>query len=555
MFASSITENQIIAGIITIAFFVITWFLPNFSEIFMPLSLINMFNKFPSGLMAVTEIVSYVTCTILFVILTILVLQKRKSEKRKAISALIIGIAFVLLFMAINLVIEKLDLQDIDLTKNKLFTLSDTSKQQLQKIDTEVTIYLVGFGEDSSLRDLSVQYTRANEHIKVEIIEDMNQRADLKQKYNITEESQMIFIETKENTKQLSLEDLYTYDYTTFQQIDITEEKITNAIVDVTRQDKPHLYVLTGHNEYNLSQEQNKLEQAIINEGNEISTLDLLVTGKVPEDTDLLIIQSPQKDYLTQEIEMITNYISAGGKILWLNDPLLTGEKFPNLQAILDQFGVTFADGIIIEQDENKIALQSPNYIIPNIATTTATKDIARDGGILLANASRIILVDDEELERLQVIPTIILTSSNQALFRTEIQNTTYAKISSDEEGSFIIGASLEKKISSGEEENAKTATLYVISSNFFVTDYPINIQDMQVPLIDFYNNKDYLLNTIAELTEREEGIHLRKDTGVISYTATQSQHNIIRSIIVVYPLVMISLGIIIWHMRNKRLC
>lgn len=106
MFASSITENQIIAGIITIAFFVITWFLPNFSEIFMPLSLINMFNKFPSGLMAITEIVSYVTCTILFAILTILVLQKRKSEKRKAIPALIIGTTFVLLFMTINLVVD-----------------------------------------------------------------------------------------------------------------------------------------------------------------------------------------------------------------------------------------------------------------------------------------------------------------------------------------------------------------------------------------------------------------------------------------------------------------
>ncbi len=48
MFASSITENQIIAGVVTIAFFIITWFLPNFSTILEPLSLINMFDKFPS---------------------------------------------------------------------------------------------------------------------------------------------------------------------------------------------------------------------------------------------------------------------------------------------------------------------------------------------------------------------------------------------------------------------------------------------------------------------------------------------------------------------------
>lgn len=81
MFASSITENQIIAGVITIGFFIITWFLPNFSDIFMPLSLINMFDKFPSGLIAIQEIVTYITFTIFFVILTIIVLQRRKSVK------------------------------------------------------------------------------------------------------------------------------------------------------------------------------------------------------------------------------------------------------------------------------------------------------------------------------------------------------------------------------------------------------------------------------------------------------------------------------------------
>ncbi len=47
MFASSLTENQIIAGILTIGFFIITWFLPNFSDIFMSISLIQMFDKFP----------------------------------------------------------------------------------------------------------------------------------------------------------------------------------------------------------------------------------------------------------------------------------------------------------------------------------------------------------------------------------------------------------------------------------------------------------------------------------------------------------------------------
>ena len=81
MFASSLTENQIIAGVITIGFFIITWFLPNISEIFAPLSLINMFNKFPSGLIAIEEIVTYISYTIFFVLLTLIILQRRKSVK------------------------------------------------------------------------------------------------------------------------------------------------------------------------------------------------------------------------------------------------------------------------------------------------------------------------------------------------------------------------------------------------------------------------------------------------------------------------------------------
>ena len=81
MFASSITENQIIAGVITIGFFILTWFLPNFSTIFKPLSLVTMFDKFPLGLIALEEIISFVSFTIFFVLITIIVLQRKKSVK------------------------------------------------------------------------------------------------------------------------------------------------------------------------------------------------------------------------------------------------------------------------------------------------------------------------------------------------------------------------------------------------------------------------------------------------------------------------------------------
>lgn len=79
--ASSVTENQIIAGIITIGFFILTWFLPQFNSAFSNFSLINMFSKFPTGQIDIADTVTFVTFTITCLVLTIIVMQRRKSVR------------------------------------------------------------------------------------------------------------------------------------------------------------------------------------------------------------------------------------------------------------------------------------------------------------------------------------------------------------------------------------------------------------------------------------------------------------------------------------------
>lgn len=451
------------------------------------------------------------------------------------------------IFIGINILVQKLDLQDIDVTKNKLFTLSESSINQAKSVNEELKIYLIGFGEGNSLEDLVKQYTKQNDKITYESIEDIQDRVDLKSKYGITDETQVIILETNSKNKILTIDDLYTYDYTTYTQIDVTEEKLTNAIVDLTIKDKPKIYFLTGHNEYGINTDMTMLKAYLENEVNEIATLNLLVTNNVPEDTDLLVISSPQKDMLDTELEMITNYINDCGKILWMNDPTFKGETLPNFEKLSGLFGAKFEDGIILEQDASKMALQSPNYIIPNITSTKATKDIATDGGILLINASKIKIEDDEKLDELNVTSEEILTTGDTALFRKDATNTSTSKISSDEQGSFTIGAKLTKTI------DDKEAVMYVLSNNFFVVDYPITVGSSQTYPIMFYNNKDYILNTIAELTNREDTISIRKDTGVITYTATEAQDRIIKIVITVIPALIIVIGIVIWFIRRRK--
>ena len=85
MFASSLTENQIIASVLTIGAFIAMWFLPSLdigiSEILKQFSLINMFDKFPTGVISLPEVFTFVSFSILFILLTIIVLQRRKSIK------------------------------------------------------------------------------------------------------------------------------------------------------------------------------------------------------------------------------------------------------------------------------------------------------------------------------------------------------------------------------------------------------------------------------------------------------------------------------------------
>ena len=79
--ASSITENQIVAGVITIGFFILTWFLPNFSSAFSNFSLINLFTKFPSGQIDIADMVTFIAFTVMCLVLTIIVMQRRKSVR------------------------------------------------------------------------------------------------------------------------------------------------------------------------------------------------------------------------------------------------------------------------------------------------------------------------------------------------------------------------------------------------------------------------------------------------------------------------------------------
>ncbi len=76
MFASTLTENQIIAAVISIVFFIYNWFMAGTSY-----SLINMFSKFPYGQIDIADTITFVTFIAMLLIISIIILQRRKSVR------------------------------------------------------------------------------------------------------------------------------------------------------------------------------------------------------------------------------------------------------------------------------------------------------------------------------------------------------------------------------------------------------------------------------------------------------------------------------------------
>ena len=81
MFASSLTENQIIAGVLTVGFLVISLFAESISPVLSGLTLIEYYLQFAQGVISIENTISLVLFTFVFMSLTMIVMQRRKLVK------------------------------------------------------------------------------------------------------------------------------------------------------------------------------------------------------------------------------------------------------------------------------------------------------------------------------------------------------------------------------------------------------------------------------------------------------------------------------------------
>ena len=267
-----------------------------------------------------------------------------------------------------------------DVTDQQTMTPSEESKEIIRGIDENVTIlYLAGdAAADPWVEELAGNYAALNRHITYQRVDPAAMGA------GTGAEGTLMVVSAKRNAV-IQTEDLYAYSYDlmyyymygqliangkTF----VADEALVNALVYVTDDDMPVVYMLRGHGENSLG---SMALAQIQNQNVDMKTLTL--TDQVPEDAKAIVLCAPKIDLSDAEAEMLKTYLAAGGDLVLLTDYAL-GEM-SNLRSVMAHYGMKAEDGVILDIGTGYCYQAGyPQYLTPDVAAHPVTDQILSVG-------------------------------------------------------------------------------------------------------------------------------------------------------------------------------
>jgi len=559
IFASSLTESQIVSAVISFGFLFLGYMMTNISSLISEggnwitkilncYDLYTPFGSFMTGTLDFSKAIYFLTIILLFLFFTVMVIQKRRwsmSVKRIGLGAFSFGTIILAVAAAwgLNYGFSCLptDYTTIDVTYNKMFSLTDQTKNYVKDLDMDVAIYVLSseVGADSTLSETLGRYDDLSKHITVKYISD-SETPDFYKKYtDKAPTNNSLIVVSDKRSRIIDYDDIYEYeyDYTNYSSSISAydaEGKITSALEYVTMDSDqmPKVYILSGHNEVTLG---NKFVEALDKANINHEELTLLKNDSVPEDAQLLIINGAKSDLSNDDLTKIKAYLDNGGTVL-LNTSYDT-TNVPNQEKLMADFGITKNSGIVMENDLNYVYGNTAYYLLPEVLSNKYTSGI-NNGYVFAPYACGLTI--DEENENYSFVT--ILESTAEAVSKTNTEAATTSKFEEgDIEGPFYIGVASTR--------TDKPGTLIAFGSIDIFTDEANEIVSGSNATMF-----DGILNTHVILNEDALPVIESKTYTVPSLVIT-SALGILYGLLVmiIIPITLIVLGIIIWVSRKKR--
>ncbi len=354
-----------------------------------------------------------------------------KTSRNGAMSMGMIAIV-ICIVVVINLIVGQLPerIRNLDLTDNKLYEISDTSREILGNLDknVEIKVLAVKDSADDRIKTFLSKYAALSDKLDVEWIDPVQHPSAL-EKYDTSSNSIVVSCPDTDKSTTISFNDILVVDemsyYTTGSTEPVSfdgEGQMTSAINYVISDTSKNIYRTTGHGEGTLGSNVTDLMDKM---NLKINELNLLMENKIPEDCDLLMMYAPTKDLTKDEAKLVEDYLQSGGKVY-----LILGaveDSLPNLEGVMKTYGLEMADGYIADPD--RCYQGNYYYIFPELSLSEKLADNISSQMVLLVN-SRGMTTTDAARDGITVNP--FMTSSDSAHAVTA---------DGDEEGSYIMGA------------------------------------------------------------------------------------------------------------------
>lgn len=454
-------------------------------------------------------------------------------------------VIFVAIVVVINMIVGKLPSKytQIDISDQQLYSIGDETKKVLKNLDKDITIYQIAQSgsEDENISNLLQKYADESKHVKVELKDPVVSPKFVSEYTSDQVASNSLIVVCGDRNKVVNYNDMYqsTMDYNTYSYKTTGfdgEGQITSAIAYVTTENLPILYTLEGHGEKDLD---SSIKEDIQKANMEIKSLNLISEGSVPDDAACLLIDSPSSDISEDEKTALLDYLENGGKAMIFSD--YTESELPNFATVLENYGVKTAEGIVFEGDNQHYGMQMPYYLLPTVNSTDASSETASSGYyIIMPYAQGIQKLDDV---RDTVTIDDILTTSDSAYSKTNLQSETLEKEDGDVSGPFALGVSIKEDVGDGKE----TQIIYYSTSN---------IMDSQMNQLVSGGNEKLVTESLNSMVSTEDTatVSIPSKSLEVSYLTISDYDASFWKICTIglIPGIFLVAGFVIWFKRRK---
>ena len=528
--------------------------------------------------------------------------DKKKKDKHKlntkklkhGTMATVLTCVFIALLVLVNIVttmiFERYPIT-IDLTKDKIYSMTEKSEKYVKDVDVDVMVTI--FADEETYTNYSMynkqavellkNYCKLNHHISYRFT-DIDSNPEIVKSYSDSVSPFDIIFETKtkvdgeevQRTRKLTMIDLLSFDeefvenYSSSYGMSIemlrdqaggdlqflayfgdyvkssnAEQAFTSALMTVTDPDPVYVSLLTGRDEL---AELSYFRTLLIANGYNVSTTDI-TKDDIPENTDVIIVGAPQTDYLPEEVTKISDFLNNGGD---LGKQLIYIASYgqsetPNLDEFLEEYGLAIGDGVICETYKDNY-YNYPYYTVTTELSDSFDQDVQSKEPKFSSAFTRPVKTLFSEQG---------MVSTEEYVKSSENAYTADGKI--DGMGIFQLGDKIEQGQqcyfavgSKAKFANDGTGDTFYSNVLCFGSEYMLSSNYLAA---DQFDNSEYIFSVLGGITHKSDGIFIQPKTITgSSFEINQEQKDRLKwTFSLIIPAAVLIIGMVVWFRRKNK--